>query len=228
MVALAREYGTERFVLVSTDKAANPSSVMGATKRVCELLVTAQSRHSSPYYTAVRFGNVLGSRGSVMPTFWKQIERGGPVTVTHPDMTRYFIGLSEAVSLVIQAACMTQAGDLFVLKMGEQVRIADLAHRMIRTKGLRVGKEVGIEYVGVRPGEKLHEELWSEEEVVQPTAHSQILRVCSNAHPDASWIEAEIDELIRLAAEKHKEPILRKVVELSGLKSTYKEELVDS
>lgn len=178
---LALDYGAERFVLISTDKAVNPSSVMGASKRMCELLMHALSQQSNgrTLYTSVRFGNVLGSRGSVVPTFTRQIEAGGPVTVTHRDMTRYFLTIPEAVNLVIHAACLTEGNDLFMLKMGEVVRIVELAERMIRMRGLRPYKDIDIQFTGVRPGEKLHEQLATDNEEVRETLHPNIVELVS-------------------------------------------------
>ncbi|NDJ77405.1 MAG: polysaccharide biosynthesis protein, partial [Chloroflexi bacterium] len=178
---LALDYGVERFVLISTDKAVNPSSVMGASKRMCELLMHSLSKQSNgrTLYTSVRFGNVLGSRGSVVPTFNRQIESGGPVTVTHRDMTRYFLTIPEAVNLVIHAACLTKSNDLFMLKMGEVVRIVELAERMIRMRGLRPYQDIDIQFTGVRPGEKLHEQLNSQAEHMTETIHPNIVQLVS-------------------------------------------------
>lgn len=181
-VELAILNNVERFVLVSTDKAVDPNSVMGASKRICELVVhaTAQSHMPRTLFATVRFGNVLGSRGSVVPTFNLQIENGGPVTVTHPDMTRYFMSISEATNLVIHAAAMTNGDDVFVLRMGEVVKIVDLAERMIRLRGLRPYTDIPIEFTGIRPGEKLHEQLFHKSEDPQNTKHPYIYRVASS------------------------------------------------
>jgi FlaA1/EpsC-like NDP-sugar epimerase len=188
LAELAQNYNVERFVLISTDKAVNSSSVMGASKRVCELILHAFSQRgqrrgdeqqdaAQTLFTAVRFGNVLGSRGSVVPIFNRQIERGGPVTVTHPDMTRYFMSIPEAVNLVIHAACLTKGDDIFLLKMGEVVRIVELAERMIRLRGLRPHLDIKIEYSGIRPGEKMHEELYESSELVCETIHPHIVQL---------------------------------------------------
>ena len=171
---MADKYGCETFILISTDKAVNPTSIMGATKRIAELVIKDLNRTSKTALAAVRFGNVLGSRGSVIPTFLKQIEAGGPVTVTHPDMVRYFMTIPEAVQLVIQAGAMASGGEVFVLDMGEPVRIADLARDLIRITGYQPDKEIKIVYTGVRPGEKLFEELFTNSEGRLSTQHERI------------------------------------------------------
>jgi FlaA1/EpsC-like NDP-sugar epimerase len=194
----AVEYGAERFVLVSTDKAVNPKTIMGQSKAICEWVVEAYGARDdiATRFVAVRFGNVLGSSGSVIPIFRRQIENGGPVTVTHPEMTRYFMTMPEAASLVIQAGAIGGEGHVFVLDMGEPVKIVELAEQMIRLSG-RDPDEIGIEFVGSRPGEKLHEELWSAGERVVQTAHPKILCV-SGPVVDAVWLEEELRELERL------------------------------
>lgn len=175
LATLAGSCGAERFVMISTDKAVHPSSVMGATKRIAErLLRTAQARHPATAYMTVRFGNVLGSRGSVVPLFERQIAQGGPVTVTHPDMTRYFMLIPEAVSLVLQAASMGKGGELFVLDMGEPVRITEMAETLIRLLGREPHRDIEIVYTGIRPGEKLFEELFYDPGQVGRTCHEKI------------------------------------------------------
>jgi FlaA1/EpsC-like NDP-sugar epimerase len=171
---------------------------MGQSKAVCEWVVEAYGAHTdvSTRFVAVRFGNVLGSSGSVIPIFRRQIERGGPVTVTHPEMTRFFMTIPEAASLVIQAGAIGGEGHVFVLDMGEPVKIVDLAEQMIRLSGKDAG-EIGIDFVGTRPGEKLHEELWGEGEQVFATAHPKIRRV-SGPVVDAAWLDEELAELERL------------------------------
>jgi FlaA1/EpsC-like NDP-sugar epimerase len=196
---VASELGAKRFVLVSTDKAVDPKNVLGQTKAVCEWIVEAAAarEQNGTHFISVRFGNVLGSSGSVIPLFRRQIARGGPVTVTHPDMTRYFMTIPEAVQLIIQAGAIGESGDVYVLDMGTAVKIIDLAHNMIRLSGKEPERDIAIEFVGVRPGEKLHEELWGEGEDPVPTAHPKILR-CSARRVDPLWLDDEIAELERL------------------------------
>jgi len=209
MMRLAGEYGVERFVLVSSDKAVEPSSVMGATKRVCELLGTT-ARSGRTQYTAVRFGNVLASRGSVVPTFAKQIDMGGPITITDPEMSRYFMSISEAASLIVQAASFTAGGDVFLLDMGEEINIADLARRMIRLRGLRPEIDIPIVVTGPRPGEKLREVLHSADEHTQPTPHPQVVRVLGMRWPlSQAELEATVDELLGASADGHRDEVRR-------------------
>jgi FlaA1/EpsC-like NDP-sugar epimerase len=160
--------------MVSTDKAVNPTSIMGAAKRCAELYIQSLSTKYRTRYVAVRFGNVLGSSGSVVPTFKRQIAAGGPVTVTHPEMKRYFMLIPEASQLVLQAGAMGQGGEIFVLDMGEPVKILDLAKDLIKQAGLKVGEDIQIEFTGIRPGEKLFEELACDDEMTRPTKHSKI------------------------------------------------------
>jgi FlaA1/EpsC-like NDP-sugar epimerase len=195
----AVEGGAKRFVLVSTDKAANPKNLMGQSKALCEWIVEAYGARKdvTTRFCAVRFGNVLGSSGSVIPIFRRQIEKGGPVTVTHPDMTRYFMTIPEAVALVIQAAAIGGQGRIYVLDMGDPVKIVDLARNMIRLSGREPDADVAIEFIGARPGEKLHEVLWGDGESVTATEHPKVLRA-TRRPIDAAWLEDELAELERL------------------------------
>jgi FlaA1/EpsC-like NDP-sugar epimerase len=202
MAEVAVEFGVERFVLVSTDKAVNPKTVMGQSKALCEWIVESYGARTdvSTRFVAVRFGNVLGSSGSVIPIFRRQIERGGPVGVTHPEMTRFFMTIPEAVSLIVQAGSIGRSGQVFVLDMGEPISILELARNMIRLSGKEPERDVAIEFVGVRPGEKLHEELWGDGETVGPTPHPKILAV-TRPPIDALWLDEELAELERLVTE---------------------------
>jgi FlaA1/EpsC-like NDP-sugar epimerase len=186
-------------VLISTDKAVNPSSVMGASKRVCERLVQAASRRGRGKYCAVRFGNVLGSDGSVVPLFQRQLERGGPLTVTDPEASRYFMTIPEAVRLVLQAGAMGQGGEVFLLDMGQPVKVVDLARQLIRLAGLREGEDVEIVFTGLRPGEKLHEELHSHAEQARMTRRERIL-TWDLSPEDEPALRAQVAELERIAA----------------------------
>jgi FlaA1/EpsC-like NDP-sugar epimerase len=192
---LSAELGVEHLVLISTDKAVRPTNVMGATKRVAEQIVQDIAESHRRNFVAVRFGNVLGSRGSVVPTFLRQIQSGGPVTVTHPEMRRYFMTIPEAVQLVLQAGAIGKGGEVFVLNMGEPVKILDLATDLIRLSGLEVGTDIEIRFTGTRPGEKLYEELFFSSENAYPTDHPKVLRAKNGSLPPglASVIDVLID-----------------------------------
>ncbi len=194
MAEMADRYGTEVFILISTDKAVNPVNVMGATKRIAEMIVQDYNQKSATRFAAVRFGNVLGSRGSVIPIFERQIKQGGPLTVTHPEMTRYFMTIPEAVQLVIQAGAMTQGGEIFVLDMGEPVKIIDLAKDLIRLHGYYPDKDIKIAITGIRPGEKLYEELFSSFEQTASTLHDRIF-ISKQENPVYSGIIDNVDNL---------------------------------
>jgi FlaA1/EpsC-like NDP-sugar epimerase len=202
LAEIAVEFGAERFLLVSTDKAVNPKTVMGQSKALCEWIVEAYGAREdiATRFVAVRFGNVLGSSGSVIPIFRRQIANGGPVTVTHPEMTRYFMTIPEAASLVIQAGGIGGRGDVFVLDMGDPVRILDLAKQMVRLSGKEPDRDIAVEIVGTRPGEKLHEELWGAGETAVSTSHPKIMRV-SGPTVDDVWLQDELAELERLVRE---------------------------
>ena len=201
IVEVSLNYDVERLVLISSDKAIRPSSIYGAAKRLSELLVLNAAHQSGRQFSVVRFGNVLGSRGSVVPLFERQIARGGPITITHPDMERYFMTIPEAVYLVLQASTMGQGGEVFVLNMGEQVRILDLAEDIIRLSGLEPSTDIEIMFTGIRPGEKLSEELWDKGAHYEPTSHPDIVLLADEdllTDPELTHI---VDELVHLARE---------------------------
>jgi FlaA1/EpsC-like NDP-sugar epimerase len=208
--------GTERFVLISTDKAVNPATVMGASKAMAEWIVEAAGqRHARTRFVIVRFGNVLASSGSVVPIFRDQISRGGPVTVTHPEMTRYFMTIPEAVQLVIQSGDLGgSSGDVFVLEMGEPVRILDLARNMITLAGFEPDVDVAIDFVGPRPGEKIHEELFNRDERAQPTAADRIVRAVRPRPLDPTWVESSVERLEALVAAGDEAGLAERVVEV--------------
>jgi FlaA1/EpsC-like NDP-sugar epimerase len=207
IVDAAISCGTQHFVLISTDKAVRPTNVMGASKRVAECIVQNAARAHNRHFVSVRFGNVLGSRGSVVPTFLRQIQDGGPVTVTHPDMRRYFMTIPESVQLVLQAGALGRGGELFMLDMGEPVRIVDLARDMIRLSGLEEGSDIEIEFTGIRPGEKLYEEMFFNHEIAEPTEHPKVLRARNGQHGVCT--DLEIAALIEAALSDMKEDRLR-------------------
>ncbi len=200
LLDLAIRYDVERFVMISTDKAVNPTSIMGASKRVAEMLVLRAAQTSGKPFTVVRFGNVLGSRGSVIPTFRKQIAAGGPVTVTHPRMCRYFMTIPEAVQLVLQASTLATGGEIFMLNMGQPVKIVDLAKDLIRLSGYEIGKDIEIIFTGLRPGEKLSEELLREGEEYEPTKHKKILAVKNAGSGIPEKFDENLTALLKAAA----------------------------
>jgi FlaA1/EpsC-like NDP-sugar epimerase len=188
----------EKFVLVSTDKAVRPTNVMGATKRVAEKLIACANQHPYSQFMAVRFGNVIGSSGSVIPLFQDQIEQGGPVTVTHPEVIRYFMSIPEAAQLILEAGAMGKGGEIFILDMGDPVCIAELARDLIRLHGYEPEQEIPIEYIGLRPGEKLYEELITEGEGIVETAHQKIMVLRGNTC-DAHLLHHQIDLLLEIS-----------------------------
>ena len=212
-VACAVEYDTRHFVLISTDKAVRPTSVMGATKRTAEMIVQDAAIRHGRHFASVRFGNVLGSRCSVVPIFLDQIRTGGPVTITHPDMRRYFMTIPEAVQLVLQASALGQGGEVFVLDMGEPIKIVDLATDLIRLSGLELGRDIEIRYSGIRPGERLYEEPFFRHEEVLPTGHAKILRATNDRVP--LDVEALVESLIGAGRECRPDDELRRL--LKGL-----------
>jgi FlaA1/EpsC-like NDP-sugar epimerase len=195
MADLAEEFQVETFVLISTDKAVNPTNVMGATKRVAEMYVQSKDKQSHTAYVTTRFGNVLGSNGSVIPTFRKQIENGEPLTVTHPDVTRFFMTIPEASRLVLEAGAMSQGGEIFAFDMGESVKVIDLAKNMIRLSGLELGRDIEIIITGLRPGEKLFEEVLNSAEDTVATHHPKILRARVREY-DYAEINLQVTELV--------------------------------
>jgi len=215
----ATRSGVRKFVYISTDKAVKPSSVMGATKRVGEMIVRTYAQRTETEFAIVRFGNVLGSRGSLIPMLKKQIARGGPIRLTHPEMTRYFMTIPEAVQLILEAGSMGRQAELFILDMGQPMRIVDLAKDLVRLHGLMPGEDIEIKFTGVRPGEKLHEELVYAEEELIPTEHPKIRLVRSDAI-DEAWLKDELDQLRRLCAEGNQDKIRQALMELAWGKSS--------
>jgi len=216
-VQMSDKYHVEKFILISTDKAVNPTNIMGASKRLCEMIIQSYSRKSQTDFVAVRFGNVLGSNGSVIPLFKKQIEKGGPVTVTHKDIIRYFMTIPEAVSLVLQAGAYAHGGEIFVLDMGEPVRIYDLAYNLIRLSGYTPNVDIKIEITGLRPGEKLYEEMLMAEEGLQETANKKI-HIGKPIEMNDEEFAQKLDELYKAAYEETKE--MKRIV--SEVVTTYK------
>lgn len=198
MAEAALRQGCRKFILVSTDKAVNPSNVMGATKRVAEMVVGSYAGRGETDFAAVRFGNVLGSRGSLVPILNKQIEQGGPITITHPDMTRFFMTIPEAAHLILQAGSLGSRGDIFILDMGEPVKIMDVAMDLVRLNNLEPGRDIEIKFIGIRPGEKMHEELsWSAEDVVD-SGVPKVMRVVAKSHLGWEWMKPQLQELDRV------------------------------
>ncbi len=211
LLCAAKRYDVARFVLISSDKAVNPTSIMGATKRIAELLVKAAASETGRAYMAVRFGNVLGSRGSVVPLFQRQIQAGGPLTITHPDMRRYFMTIPEAVQLVMQAAFMGSGGEVFTLDMGEQIRIVDLASRLVSRSGFQIGRDIDLVFTGIRPGEKLQEELFLSSEKYARTKHDKVFVAVDRRAGDTRSLDTAVTELVMLAQQRQPEAVIRKM-----------------
>ena len=210
---LANEYGVEKFVMVSTDKAVNPTSIMGATKRIAEIYCQALGKISATKFVTTRFGNVLDSNGSVIPRFKKQIENGGPITVTHPEVTRFFMTIPEASQLVLEAGSMGNGGEIYIFDMGKSVRIADLARKMIKLSGLTLGKDIQIVFSGLRPGEKIFEELLNDKEKTLPTHHEKIM-IANVRKYEYAEVKKEIDILHNLFDKQDNEAMVRKMKEI--------------
>lgn len=223
---LAVKYGVDKFIMISTDKAVNPTNVMGASKRIAEIYVQSLNQKSTTQFITTRFGNVLGSNGSAVTLFKKQIEQGGPVTVTHPDVIRYFMTIPEACRLVLEAGMMGKGGEIFLFDMGKPVKIVDLAKKMIRLSGLEIDKDIQIKFTGLRPGEKLYEELLNDAENTLPTHHPQIM-IGKVREYDFDPVSKEIDELISLFDQQDNMAIVKKmkaiVPEFRSRNSVYEE-----
>ena len=204
LVDLSVIYNVEKFVMISTDKAVNPTNVMGASKRIAEIYAQAANENSITKFVTTRFGNVLGSNGSVIPLFQRQIEQGGPITLTDERITRFFMTIPEACQLVLEAGSMGEGGEIFVFDMGESVKIIDLAKKMIKLSGLEIGKDIEIKITGLRPGEKLYEELLAAEENTLPTHHPQILK--AKIRSEKADVILQIDQLFLVLRAAHVQP----------------------
>ena len=213
MADLSVKYNVKEFVMVSTDKAVNPTNVMGASKRIAEIYIQSINKTSNTRFITTRFGNVLGSNGSVIPRFKKQIDKGGPITITHPEITRYFMTIPEACQLVLEAGAMGQGGEIFIFDMGKSVKIVDLAKKMIRLSGLTIDRDIQIIYTGLRPGEKLYEELLNDQENTLPTHHSQIM-IAKVMEYNLEEVSEKINQLVAMFDEQNNEKIVSKMKEI--------------
>ena len=210
---ISNEFKVEQFVMVSTDKAVNPTNVMGASKRIAEVYIQTLNQVSKTNFITTRFGNVLGSNGSVILRFKKQIDKGGPITVTHPEVTRYFMTIPEACQLVLEAGAISNGGEIFIFDMGKSVKIIDLAKKMIKLSGLNIGKDIQVKYTGLRPGEKLYEELLNDLENTLPTHHSKIM-IAKVRNYDFEQVQKTFEELIKLQKDHDNFEVVRKMKEI--------------
>lgn len=213
LIYASNHYGVERFILISTDKAVNPTSIMGMSKRIAEMILQAKSKGSKTKFMAVRFGNVLGSSGSVVPLFKKQIAEGGPITIPHPDVERYFMSVREAVMLVLQAGAIGQGGELFILDMGEQIKVMEIAKNLIALSGLTLGKDIEIKTIGLRPGEKLSEEILLNKEKDKVTKHEKIY-TSQPQEFDRADLHKKLKELKHLADMMNNTEVVKKIKEI--------------
>ena len=225
----ADQYGVKKFILISTDKAVNPTNIMGASKRLCEMIVQSFDKKSKTEFVAVRFGNVLGSNGSVIPLFKKQIQNGGPITITHPDIIRFFMTIPEACRLVMEAATMGEGNEIFVFEMGKAVKIVDLATRMIELAGYRPGEDIEIKFTGLRPGEKLYEEVLSDKENTIPTENKKIMiaKVRHYEYADILDTYTEFEKLSRTVKIMDTVKLMKKVVPEFKSKNSPRFEVLD-
>jgi FlaA1/EpsC-like NDP-sugar epimerase len=216
LIDLSIEHNIERFVLISSDKAVDPINIMGMTKRVAELIVRKAADETQKPYVTVRFGNVLGSRGSVVPLFQHQIEAGGPITITDPEVERFFMTIPESVQLVLQATALGENGEIFVLDMGKQIKIESLARQLVQLSGLREGEDIEIVYTGLRPGEKISEKLFSRDERINKTEHEKVMMILNDSKISAEDLDRKVSDLIDFAEKGSQEQARKLLEELSS------------